>query len=328
MAVYEKRPGQYYLDYYLEGKRIREPGGRTKTEANYRLAKRLTEIREGKLNLQALNGRIPFTAFASEYLKMSAGYKRSYKREEIIIKHLNGFFGDKPLGKITAYDVENYRQERLNFVTQSSINREGIVLRHMFNTAVKHGKMMQNPMQHIKQYKIQERKIRVITKEEEEKLLKASCPHLKPIIITALYTGMRLGELLNLKCENVDMNGAVITVVDTKSTKKRTIPINNELKTLLNCVIKVGNDIVFCDDDGSHIKAIKTAFNNAVRRSGIKHCRFHDTRATFASRLVEKGVNIVTVKELLGHADIRTTMRYANPAPEYKKQAVEALCSQ
>jgi len=328
MVVYEKRPGYFIIDYYLDGKRIREYGGRTKAEARYRLAKRLTEIREGKLNLEALNGRMPFTAFALEYLKMSNGYKRSCKREEVIIKHLNGFFGDKPLGKITAYDVENYRQERLNFVTQSSVNRETIVLRHMFNTAVKHGKMMQNPMRDIKQYKIQERKIRVITKEEEEKLLNASCNHLKPIIITALHTGMRLGELLNLKHENINMDEAVITVVDTKSTKIRTIPINNELKTILKYVIKVGNDRVFCDDDGRSIKSIKTAFKNAVRRSGIKHCRFHDTRATFASRLVEKGVNIVTVKELLGHADIRTTMRYAEPAPEYKRQAVEALSSQ
>jgi len=326
MRIYEKKRGYFMIDYYIEGKRKREYAGKTRQDAEYLLSKRRTEIYEGKLNLQALNGKTPFDNFTEGYLRKSKTYKRSYRREETIVKHLTGFFGNKPLGKITASDIENYRENRLSSVTNSSVNRETIVLRNMLNTAIKLGKIIQNPMRDIKQYKIQERSIRVLSRDEENKLLEASCEHLKPIIITALNTGLRLGEILNLKWENVDMDREVITVTETKSSKIRHIPINNHLKETLKCV-KLTNDKVFCDNNGRPMDSIKTAFKNAIRRSGIRYCRFHDLRHTFASRLVEKNVNIVTVKELLGHADINTTMRYAHPAPEYKKQAVEALNS-
>ena len=179
-------------------------------------------------------------------------------------------------------------------------------------------------MRDIKQYKIQEQSIRVLSKDEETRLLESSCEHLKHIIITALNTGMRLDEILNLKWENVDMDRKIITVTETKSNKIRHIYINNHLKEALKCV-KLTNDRVFCDNNGRPMDSIKTAFKNAIRRSGIRCCRFHDLRHTFASRVAEKGVNIVTVKELLGHAAINTTMRYSHPAPEYKRQAVELI---
>ena len=196
MRVYEKRPGYYMIDYHIDGKRKREYAGRTKQDAEYLLSKRRTEIYEGKLNLQALNGKIPFRDFTESYLRTSKTYKRSYRREEVIVRHLVNFFGDKSLGKITASDIEDYRAKRLESVVKSSVNRETIVLRHMFNTAVKIGKSMQSPMRDIKQYKVQEHNIRVLLKDEEHKLLEASCKHLKPIVITALNTGMRLCEIL------------------------------------------------------------------------------------------------------------------------------------
>jgi len=324
MRIYEKRPGYFMIDYRIGGIRKREFGGRTWEEANYKLSKRQTEIYEGKINLEALNGKASFRGFAEYYSRNSETYKRSYRREKIIIRHLTDFFGSKPLRNITASDIEDYRQKRLGPVTMSSVNRETIVLRHMFNTAIKLGKLIQNPMRDIKQYKIQEQSIRAVSRDEERKLLEASCEHLRPIIITALNTGMRLGELLNLRWENIDLKRAVITVTQTKSNKVRYIPINNHLKETLKCV-KLTNDRVFCDNNGRPMDSIKTAFKNAIRRSGIRYCRFHDLRHTFITRLIEKNVNIVTAKELAGHADIKTTMRYAHPAPEYKRQAAEAL---
>jgi len=325
MAVNQIKSGYYMIDYYVEGRRKREYGGKTRQDAEYLLSKRKAEIYEGRLDLQALHGKTFFRDFAESYLRKSKTYKRSYKREEIIVKHLVDFFGDKPLGKIKTSDIEEYRINRLNSVTQSSVNRETIVLRHMFNTAINLGKLMQSPMRNIKQYKIQEHSIRVLTKEEETMLLAASCEHLKPIIITALNTGMRLGEILDLRWDNIDMDKDIITLTHTKNNRIRYIPINNRLKETLKYVIKVGSDKVFCDNNGRPMESIKTAFKNAVRRAGIKHIRFHDLRHTFATRLIEKNINIVTVKDLLGHADIKTTMRYSHPAPEYKRQAVEAL---
>ncbi len=89
---------------------------------------------------------------------------------------------------------------------------------------------------------------------------------------------------------------------------------------------KSTGDYLFSYGDSSEpVKSIKTGFWAALRRSGIDHCRFHDLRHTFASRLVMSGVDIVTVKELMGHKDIKMTMRYSHPTPEHKKQAVERL---
>lgn len=324
MGIYTKKHGYYIIDYYVDGKRKREYGGKTKQDAEYLLSKRKTEIYEGKLDLQALNGKMLFRDFAESYLRKSKTYKRSYKREIVIVRHLVDFFENKSLGKITASDIENYRENRLAQVTKSSVNRESIVLRHMFNTAINLGKLMQNPMRNIKQYKVQEHNIRVLTKDEETRLLEASCEHLRPIIIAALHTGMRLGEILSLRWDNIDMDKDIITLTQTKSNRVRYIPINNRLKETLKCV-RLTNDRVFCDNNGRPMDSIKTAFKNAVRRSGIRYCRFHDLRHSFITRLVEKGFNIVTVKELAGHADINTTMRYSHPAPEYKRQAVDVL---
>ncbi|MCX5687367.1 MAG: site-specific integrase [Candidatus Omnitrophica bacterium] len=325
MGIYKKRENYYMIDYYLDKKRIWEHGGRTRTEARYKLEKRRTDVREGKLSLTAIKDRITFKNFAIDYLKKIKESKRSYSREKIIVKCLIKYFGNKTLNKIIPNEIENYMYDRLKYVKKSTVNRETIVLRHMLNEAVKLGKMMRSPMINIKQFKIEERAIRVISKDEEEKLLNASCNHLKSIIIAALNTGMRLGEILNLKWENVDLEKEIITLTKTKSGKIRTIPINNKLKEVLKCAINVNSEYVFCDDCGKPIESIKTAFNNALRRSGINKCRFHDTRATFTTRLIENNVNLVTVQNLLGHADIKTTMKYANPNSEYNRQAVETL---
>jgi integrase len=164
---------------------------------------------------------------------------------------------------------------------------------------------------------------RVLTREEEQKLLTASNPDLRSIIFFTLNTGMRLGEILYLSWDWVGFHNNVIIVEHTKNGKIRKIPMNSELQTLLKNATMKGQYIF--GDSITPITSVKTAFHNAIRRAGIPRLRFHDLRGTFATRLVEHGINLVTVKELLGHSSITTTMRYAHPSPENKKQAVESL---
>ncbi|MEI6632752.1 MAG: site-specific integrase [Chlamydiota bacterium] len=113
------------------------------------------------------------------------------------------------------------------------------------------------------------------------------------------------------------------TVTRTKSGKDRKIPINSEVHDVLKRRPKDG--IFVFHQEGSPYGDVKTGFLNAVRRSGIGYCRFHDLRHTFATRLVLANVSLPVVKELLGHASIETTMRYAHPTPESKIRAVEML---
>jgi integrase len=174
---------------------------------------------------------------------------------------------------------------------------------------------------------------RILTPEEEEKLLVASAPHLRPIINTALNTGMRKGEILSLTWGDISFENNLITIRHsiTKSKKTRKIPINPTLrKVLLEQKLKIGfSNYVFLTPEGNpcsynNPNALKRAFGAACRRANIKGFRFHDLRHTAATRMVESGANIVAVSRILGHADLKTTMRCSHPEDSLK-DAVEKL---
>jgi len=139
---------------------------------------------------------------------------------------------------------------------------------------------------------------------------------------------MRRGEILSLEWRNVDLTKRIIRVEKTKNGKIRFIPIND---LLLNELVGLkmnngGSDYVFLyPKTHNPIKDVKTAFNAAKRRAGIKDLRFHDLRHTFASRLIESGVDIITVKDLLGHCSVETTQRYTHSRADQKMKAVQSL---
>ncbi|MBL8522956.1 MAG: site-specific integrase, partial [Betaproteobacteria bacterium] len=154
--------------------------------------------------------------------------------------------------------------------------------------------------------------------------LKHYADHLTPMVLVAMNTGLRRGELTSLHWEHADLETAVITVLagKAKSGKARHVPMNAEVIAVLKrwkAVTPHEGDRVF------PIESPKTAWNALVEEAGIGKFRFHDLRHHFASRLVMAGEDLNTVRELLGHADIATTLRYAHLAPEHKRKAVDAL---
>jgi hypothetical protein len=124
--------------------------------------------------------------------------------------------------------------------------------------------------------------------------------------------------------ENVSFGKGVITVEQSKSGRIRHIPMNHDVAEALRALECPRSGSVF-KWHGDSIQSITRSFETALRHAGIKRCRFHDLRHAFATNLVLGGVDLVTAKELLGHADITMTMRYAHPSPETKRKAVEAL---
>lgn len=190
----------------------------------------------------------------------------------------------------------------------------------------------------MKKFKEPEPKDRILAEEEIVRLLRACAAHLRPIILAALCTAMRRGEILSLKWDQVDLGKRMIYVEKTKSGKPRIIPINsillNELSRLRQANGK--SEYVFLDPASERpMKDIKTAFRSACARAkknpddekdpGIVGLRFHDLRHNAASKMVEAGIDLVTVSKILGHASIQTTMRYAHPTPENMRRAVETL---
>lgn len=178
---------------------------------------------------------------------------------------------------------------------------------------------------------VHNQKERILTPEEEKRLLSCSPSYLKSIITTALNTGMRKSEILTLTWDNIDFENNLITVgfLVSKSKRTRKIPMNATLRTvLLEQKLKGGgSEYVFLSSNGTPYKrhdSLKQTFGKALRDAGIEGLRFHDLRHTAATRMVESGANIVAVSRILGHADLRTTMRYAHP-DDSLKDAVEKL---
>ncbi len=149
--------------------------------------------------------------------------------------------------------------------------------------------------------------------------------HLRPIVQIALNTAIRLREILYLKWCNVDFNSNIIVVTKTKSKKNRNVPMNGLVTETLQGIERK-SEYVFCDPKtGEPYHSIKTTFGKALKRAGLEGVRFHDLRHTAATMMVISGVDLVTVKEILGHFSIEMTMRYTHPTTEGKMNAVKAL---
>ena len=156
-----------------------------------------------------------------------------------------------------------------------------------------------------------------------------ACPEpLKSIVIIALNTGMRRGEILGLKWQDIDFKEKNCMLWDTKNKEKRIVPLNSQ------CMIYSWNkknpdsEYVFSGESPKgHVGEtyMTHMFKEMVKKLGIQDFRFHDLRHTFASWLVMKGINLKTVQELLGHKDFMMTLRYAHLSHDHKKQAVEFL---
>ena len=218
------------------------------------------------------------------------------------------------------------KDKELKGVAPATVNRNLICLKSLFNKATLWGKATSNPVKGVKLLKEDNRRLRYLEKEEIIKLLTNCRKHLKPIVIIALNTGMRRGEILNLKWRDVDIKRDVIYLLNTKNGEKREIPINEQVKTALIRTRKhPSSPYIFYKKDGSSIGDIKKTFFTALKKSGINNFRFHDLRHTFASHLVMSGIDLNTIRELLGHKSLEMTLRYSHLSSNHKKRAVDVL---
>lgn len=329
MSVYKKK-NRWYADYYLNGRRIREvvsiqgvdPSKITLRGAQQAFAIRKAEIAQGKFKIANVKKSISFEVLCTEYLEnYSKVNKRSWRRDLSSIKHFLDYFGDKKLNQITSWLIEKYKAERKKLVKKSTVNRELDTFRHIFNKAVDWGYIDKSPYTGVKKFKVNNTNLRILSDAEFKDLYNASSASLKPILQMAVHTGMRLGEILSLLWDDVNLKEGHLLVRDSKNYESRYIPLHPELTSvLIDLKNRSDSEYVF----GGRT-TIKRQWANALKKSGIKHCRFHDLRHTFGSNLGMSGVDIVTVAELMGHKDLSITKRYSHPTPEHKKSAINRL---
>jgi len=327
MSVFKKGKN-YYIDYYVNGRRKREKIGPNKRQAILVLQKRKVQVAERKfLDIQR-HQKIKFEEMAASYIEnYSKPNKRSSWRDEISFKHLASFFGARCLHEITPLDVEKYKVQRLEKVAPATVNRELACLKHMFNKAIEWGKAEENPTLKVKLLREENKRVRYLEKEETQALLDACSERLRPIVITALNTGMRKSEILNLKWSEVDLIRRKIYIYDTKSGKPRDVYINEWLvDTLLDLPKHPKSPYLFCSEKGKSYGSIRKSFETAKKKAGIEDLRFHDLRHNLASHLAMAGVGSETLQEILGHRDYRMTRRYTHLSPGHKRAAMELFC--
>jgi integrase len=340
MRKTKNKEERYYIDYQVDGHRVRKAlkGVRTRTEAVKVLNAEVSDAQRGKYHFH--KKKITFNEMADLFLeKYSKPKKRSWKSaDRVFIRNMKPFFSGIKLTKITPMMIEDYKMKRLENgagrraeekVSNSTINRELQCLRKLFNKAIDWGYARINPV--LKVDFLSEKgsiRKRVLSEDEEVRLIAAAPLYLKHMILVALHTGMRKGEVLKLKWENVDFEAQEITIVETKDDEDRIVPMNPFLFNLL-LPLKSQNgktEYVFANPmTGTHYVEIKRAFNGALDEADIEDFHFHDLRHSYASRLVRNGADLNTIKELLGHSSITTTQRYLHSQAEQKRRAVNSL---
>jgi len=227
----------WYIDYTVNNKRKWESVGRvgeaTKADARKLLALRRTEILQGKFKTPDKRVVPTFAEFAMEYLEYAKGNKKSWDRDMYSIRKMSPYFNNEKLTDITPILIEKYKLSRKQVVQTQTINKDLSILRRVFNVAISWNKCDSNPLDDVKFFPEAEPKDRVLSCEEEVRLLKASPNHVQPILITALNTGMRYRELLKLRWQDVNLDSGYINIETSKSGKGRNIPINGCLEDTL-----------------------------------------------------------------------------------------------
>lgn len=328
-----KRGNTWWMSFMYQGQQIRRSTGTSE--------KRLAEAILGKIKVQIIEGRFfekpeeqprTFAELMDRYLAEHAIKQAHYRRQVNMVANLNTFFGNPTLNQITPKVIVAFKNKRYaDGVKPATINRELTTLKKAFNLARREWEWCQdNPVCRVSMEKEHNTRDRWLSVDEEQRLLDACIPWFRELVVFAVNTGMRRGEILALTWSGVDLFRRTVTVFKSKNGERRTIPLNQTGLSLLTHKYAVRvpkTDLVFVSQadtplDGSNVRR---ALLSALETAKIDDFHFHDLRHTFATRMVQAGVDLYKVQRLLGHKSPIMTQRYAHHYPESLRDGVDAL---
>ncbi len=281
-------------------------------DSSMKKAKRLSHIED----LYKKPENITLGEFITDYF--APHFQSKNKRYDRAVYSLNYFcktLGHKELAKIDSYDIEKAINEKGRNSKPATRNYYLAIIRRVFNYAIEIGKVKTSPVK-TKALRFDNRRMRFLNDDDQAALLEACKksinPKLYPMVMIALHTGMRKGEIQQLAPEDIRDNKIYLRAETTKTTTTRIIPVHPAIKDFLEGYFSYRSDV-------------KRSFVTACNIAQITDFTFHDLRHTFASRLVQRGVDLYTVKELLGHSSLTMTQRYAHLAPDNHMNAINKL---
>lgn len=356
MATIRKRGDSYEIDYFdPTGKRIRKCFKKKKI-ARAELAKRVSLIAEGRYLDVKKDYKTTLKELIEKYTENFQQQTSFQNWKKYCLDNFNTYFGeDTKLANIRYVDLETYRnclRKKPTIKgtprTDAAVNREMSCLHHIFNKAVEWEMIERSPFDRGKSLLLKEnnKRLRFLSEDEIQKLLKECPKYLRRIVECAIHTGMRKGEILSLTWSQI-RNG-FIYLEKTKTNEARQVPINDTLAQVFKEIRrdrqlqsehvftylkneekrKGDKPVKICKKLKSvpvAVKDVKKSFGAALTRAGIEDFKFHDLRHTFASQMVMRGASLKEVQEILGHKTMTMTMRYAHLSQEHKKRAVNLL---
>ena len=335
MALYRRGP-VWWMRFNYQGRQIRrstDATDRKLAEQIYFKVRGL--VAEGKWLDRSPVPQRQVKDLLERYLRdYSAPNKAAgtHRRDQSLAAHVLHAFGEVPLDQLRPARLAEYKaSRRAQGVAPKTLNDELGLLGHAYKLAVREWEWAtDNPVQKIAKEKVRNLIERWLTPEEEQRLLEASPTWLQEIVVFALHVGMRRGEILALQWSQVDLARRTLTILEQKNGARDTLPVNDTAMEILQARAAVrtsSTEAVFLNGAGHprNARNLLRAFYPAMRKAGITRFRFHDLRHTFATRLIQAGVDVYTVQKLGRWKTISMVLRYAHHQPESLRGGAEVL---
>jgi integrase len=335
MSIY-RRGGVYWYEFTFQGERIQKSTGlRNKTSALRAEAIRKAELAEGRAGIRARKATSLFDNFVhDEFLPWCKSehqaHPNTYIRYEVSAKALLPFFGRHRLEAISAGLVEKFKVSRSAVISAAGTNRDLAALRMMLNYAKRQQYIDRNPVSDVKFLTEGPGNMRIVSHEEQLRYLSAASPLVHDVALLIVETGMRPEEVFRLQAEDLILPQRYLKVVKgkTRLARRNILLTGAAIEVLKGRLAKAKGPYLYPHryDPNRPLDNIDRGHHKAVKDAGIKpNFRLYDYRHTFGSRSAMAGVDLATLKELMGHTSITTTLRYVHPTPEHKRKAMEKL---
>ncbi|MGA2463338.1 MAG: site-specific integrase [Thermodesulfobacteriota bacterium] len=326
----------YGISYRAGGKKHREIIGPLLGEAQEKLAEKKALTKKGIVLSAFEKRKITLEKLKQKYCELQKGERFFEISKKYFVNAVSDYFKDKRLSQITPLDIEQFKKQRKETPVRGgkirsdvSVNRELEVLRHMLNKAIEWGMLDENPFTRFKYpifFEKRNDRVRFLEEGEIKKLLEVSSLYLANLIKGAIFTGLRKGDLFNLKWSDVNLERGFLNYREQKKREKLGFKyLNGDMIDLLMQIPKGEGDYIFLGPDGKPLKDIRGSFHTALKKAGIKDFRWHDLRHTSASHLLMRGASMKAVQEHLGHTTIAMTQRYSHLSRDFQKEEVNRL---
>lgn len=325
MSLY-KRGDIWWAYFYRDGIRHQQSTGTSnRRQAETIEAKLKEEVNKQRFQIVEADPYVTFGELAAQFV--ASGSVRPHHLYHL--KFLLPFFGRLVVLRMTKSMADEFRRTRRSHnpaIKDATVNRDLSVLRHILYWSVDEQLIAANPLARMKMVRERRTRRQILSVAEEQSLLGAATGHLRSMIILALDTGMRRGEITSQRWEDIDFPRKLLFVTHSKTPEgeSREIPLSNRLLELLGTYHEPKGLVIVYKDGPVHI--VKRTWKTALKNAGIRHVRFHDLRHTFNTRLMEAGVLQEVRMALMGHSPgSKVHATYTHIELPVKREAIRKL---